>query len=476
MIELTVDKENENVCYNDRYHIYWDKKDLFTYISATTIIGLYEQPFNRDFWLDYKTFQRICNPDKDILYKLRSLMSFDYDILKKEFGFSDNEFKSVRDEIESNWKNTNKESCESGTRIHSRFETKFNEEGYYSLEWYGFNGDFYYKPNLNTFLSNKKLQAIPEMLISMKTKSGVRIAGQIDLAVKNENTITVIDYKGLYINTPIYRKRGDEVGFCLMKNLKVGDLVYDMDMKWTRINAVSSVHINPCYSITFRCGKRRSTLICDHEHKWRVHNGKREKTVEAKELYEMFVSYSKSENKESYGSKAFTVWSRREPNGKYIPMKIISISKTETVPTVCISVESKTHVYLAGYDFVPTHNTNKKLNFESYKNPNGQYAMMKDPLSSYMDCNYSHYKLQVSLYSYMLSRIYTEAIIENPRIFHIAKSMSMINKLSINRHTVDYIKDDVIRMCRDFRDNHQEYEYTKIIKDSNGRYWLPSKR
>ena len=76
----------------------------------------------------------------------------------------------------------------------------------------------------------------------------------------------------------------------------------------------------------------------------------------------------------------------------------------------------------------------------------------------------------------MLSRIYTEAIIENPRIFHIAKSMSMINKLSINRHTVDYVKDDVIRMCRDFRDNHQEYEYTKIIKDSNGQYWLPSKR
>ena len=49
MFGITVDKENDTVIYNDEQHCYLSKKDGSKYISVTTLIRQYEQPYDSDF-------------------------------------------------------------------------------------------------------------------------------------------------------------------------------------------------------------------------------------------------------------------------------------------------------------------------------------------------------------------------------------------------------------------------------------------
>lgn len=55
---MKIDKENDGVAFNDSTHAYWDinnpKKE---YISVTTLIGSYAQPFDSDFGLSIKLWK-----------------------------------------------------------------------------------------------------------------------------------------------------------------------------------------------------------------------------------------------------------------------------------------------------------------------------------------------------------------------------------------------------------------------------------
>jgi hypothetical protein len=85
---------------------------------------------------------------------------------------------------------------------------------------------------------------------------------------------------------------------------------------------------------------------------------------------------------------------------------IKNIEKVSTIPTICISIESDTHVYLAGKTLIPTHNTNKQLDFDSFTNP---YTKKKDNMlyvcSNMANCSFNHYTLQLSLYGWMLEQM-----------------------------------------------------------------------
>ena len=199
--ELTIDKSNGNVCYNDKYHIYWDRKDMFTYISATTLIGLFDS-FDKDFWLGYKSVQSFlpkCNKTERLLKNLRKVRVLDINEVMEAFpgAFTLQEWEAKKKELEAEWKKKADTACEFGTAAHASYENKFNEKGWYSLGWYGQNPDdhFAYIPNYYQFNDKLDRQVIPEMLISIKTDSGVRIAGQVDLCIKNLDYITVMDYK-----------------------------------------------------------------------------------------------------------------------------------------------------------------------------------------------------------------------------------------------------------------------------------------
>ena len=52
---MEIDKQNGKIAFCDSLHKYWDITDESKkYISVTTLIERYGQPFNEAFWSNYK--------------------------------------------------------------------------------------------------------------------------------------------------------------------------------------------------------------------------------------------------------------------------------------------------------------------------------------------------------------------------------------------------------------------------------------
>lgn len=277
-VELTIDKTDGVVCYDDKHHVYWDRKDMFTYISVTTLISMFEN-YDRDFWLGYKALQEILADKpgiKKFLFNLRKLKAIDIDEVLSIYpgSFTAEEFENKKKEYSDKWNESGRKACEFGTKAHARYENRFKEKDWYQLDWLGFKPTewFAYIPGFYQFSEKLDRQVFPEMLISMKTESGVRIAGQVDLCLKNKNIIQIMDYKGLPIDTPILTVDG----WKFLCNLTEEDYVYDKDGNPCKVLHKSSIHTNPCYKITF---DNSEEIICDEDHKWLVFNCNNPKNI-----------------------------------------------------------------------------------------------------------------------------------------------------------------------------------------------------
>lgn len=613
-IILNVDKRNGSICYNDKYHIYWDEKDETTLTSVTTLIGKYEQEFDAEFWLRYKALQAILGEmnipskeSKSLFEKLRMCKIFDEKEILGMYNINSGYFSDKVKEIRNSWKNTNTEACEKGTKKHSLMEHKFGNTGKYSLLKLGITTPVRYEAEVHDFKYVN--HAIPEMLVALKS-GDLRIAGQVDLPVKLDDKIKVFDYKGLPLDTLIPTPDG----FKPMECMQEGDIVFDRYGNKCKVTGVSDIHYNPCYKITLENG---ISFIADKEHRWVLDVYKKYESngntiyyldMSSREFYETkeirglldlgckvsipntghikydvnkpelpismyelgFVSglYNFStgkikagENKDTvieicnsnnikpsdlvkiinssfvmngdecsfsllYGCSLFDrlefmkgvmsscsindgkdtvftfndgsfgigfhyfmcsmrlMYSSMEDNYKklsyntFVLNKIIerkvsvgkvyikSVERCDTVPTKCIEVDSVSHTYLFGKEYLTTHNTNKKLNFESYKDSFGNYQMMKDPLSDVMDCNVSHYQLQLSIYSYIINRIYGLSVMD-PEILYID------NKDKLVRIPLVYDKDHVVALLRHYKANvNPKIEYKKVIKLDFNKYKL----
>ena len=64
---MEIDKRNGNIAFNEAYHRYWNVNDASKkFISVTTLIEKFGQPFDKDFWSSYKALEFL----KMILIKL----------------------------------------------------------------------------------------------------------------------------------------------------------------------------------------------------------------------------------------------------------------------------------------------------------------------------------------------------------------------------------------------------------------------
>lgn len=644
LVELTIDKRNGNVCYNDKYHIYWDAGDLFTYISTTTLISKFEN-FDRDFWLGYKAIQSLIGDSekaKRMLVNVRRLKTIDVKEIMSIFPvFTEEQYRQKVNELSAQWKANADKACEFGTATHASYENMFDGKGWYKLDWYGYasNKHFAYIPGFYSIDDRLDRQVFPEMLISFKSRSGIRIAGQADICIKDCDTIQIQDYKGLPIETPMLTDKG----WSTMGKLKVNDVVYDRNGKKCTILHKSNVHYNPCYKISF---DNKDEIIADKDHKWiiyTVENGENVFTTE--ELYNHINNLGNDKKRFLYIPKIINpkpiegedkilpidsyvlglwlgdgckcggticnpvdgIWNeiknrgykignnlnrnsnrcrthtlyglRRElrllnlinnkhipdiymtssynqrldllrglmdsdgyyhkkrkrfvmnttsewqkenvssllcslgvkptilPYNAYIKQKdgikkifksyaitfncdfnpflvrnqdiesrhtifqeyrtIEKVEPVDIVPTQCIEVDSPDHSYLAGRGLIPTHNTNKAINMESYRNADGSYQMMKYPLDNLMDCNSVHYQLQTSLYTWILLRKYPNLNPKDPVIIHFYDKE---NTKKANKYMFRYIPEAVIMMLRYFRDNI-DYNYQKVIK-KDGKYFI----
>ena len=113
--------------------------------------------------------------------------------------------------------------------------------------------------------------------------------------------------------------------------------------------------------------------------------------------------------------------------------EIVSVEEVETIPTRCIEVDSPTHTFLCGENFLVTHNTNKELTKDFVRNTG---LMMKPPFNNMYDEALSHYYLQFNLYQRMMESIGLKIIAR--RLVHLKRDGTY------EVHSVPKIDDNII--------------------------------
>lgn len=194
---MQVDKQNGNVCFNDETHTYFNANDPNdTYISVTTLIHSFTQPYDKEFWSAYKSLEKLLSKESWAIEKKSLLQTkrFDKSILEV-YDISENDFNKVQQEILDSWDEENRKSCERGTKIHSELENSFyNNPKDISLQKFGIGGKFECKKNYSDL--DLEYGVYPEYLIYRESEDGIlKLAGQVDLIVKSGNEITICDWK-----------------------------------------------------------------------------------------------------------------------------------------------------------------------------------------------------------------------------------------------------------------------------------------
>lgn len=203
---MKIDKQNGNVAFDNESHTYWNLDDNRRYISVTTLIHKYTQEFDKEFWSAYKALEKLLPKESwDIEKKsLLNTKKFHKEILDT-YNISESEFNKAQQDILDAWDEENRKSCERGTKIHEEIEHSFYDNPKdISLQKFGLGGKFECKKDYSEL--DLEYGVYPEYLIYRESDDGIlRIAGQVDLIVKQGNEITIIDHK---TNKKIDQKSG----------------------------------------------------------------------------------------------------------------------------------------------------------------------------------------------------------------------------------------------------------------------------
>ena len=265
MDKSKITKQNGNMAFEEEAHIYYDVTEPEQkFISVTTLIHSFTQPFDKEFWSAYKVLEKLLSKEDWAIEKKSLLNTKKFDkVLLELHNITEDEFNKEQQAILDAWDLENRNSCERGTKIHADLENSFyKKKKNIDLSKYQIGGKFECVKDYNELdLENG---VYPEYLISRVSGDGkLRIAGQIDLLVKRGNKIIIGDWKGLPLDTKIPTLEG----WSTIAELQQGDTIFDKDGNPTKIVHKSEVHHNPCYKITFDNG---DTIVADHEHRWEI--------------------------------------------------------------------------------------------------------------------------------------------------------------------------------------------------------------
>ena len=195
---MKIDKKYGDVCFCESTHTYWNANDDAKYISVTTLIDRYVTPFDKEFWSMYKALEKLLGGDfklekRDLLKNKKITLAFINHIIE-DYDISENEIFKARDIVLEEWKESNKVSFERGTKIHAGLENQYLLKTEHDLKKYGIGGKFTCKPNYDKLDLEKGIY--PEYLIYLDSiNNKLRLAGQIDLLIKDGNDIMIFDYK-----------------------------------------------------------------------------------------------------------------------------------------------------------------------------------------------------------------------------------------------------------------------------------------
>lgn len=193
---MKVDKQHQNICYNDEKHVYWDENDNERFVSVTTLIGKFCQEFNNEFWSGYKALERLLTKEEFAAEKKQLLNTHKINIeyFLDTYDFTKLDFNREQQAILDEWAETNRVSCERGSSIHAELENTYLKHSTCELRKFGIGGKFKCIPNHYELDLEKGVY--PEYLVHRVSEDKkFRLAGQIDLLIKDGNDIYIIDYK-----------------------------------------------------------------------------------------------------------------------------------------------------------------------------------------------------------------------------------------------------------------------------------------
>lgn len=222
MTMIKVDKENANICYNDEIHSYWDKKDKEKYISVTTLIHEFTQPFDEAFFSKYKALERLLDVG---IFKFHKGGLLKTKLIDEKFissiGLNAETFQKMVDTILAEWKETNRVACERGTKLHAQFENSFYDRNFEIIRNLKIDRNYVCEKDKYDFLNVDK-GVFPELMLDYKSEDGViRIAGQSDIVIKDGNDIYVCDFKT--------NKKLDEKSYFNTKTKKSTMMLYPLN-------------------------------------------------------------------------------------------------------------------------------------------------------------------------------------------------------------------------------------------------------
>lgn len=195
---IKIDKENSTAIFNEETHTYYDKNDGKTYISCTTLIHKYCEEFDEVFWASYKALEALL--EESVWLSIKSILLSKKKIpdgMIEKTGLDFNLFEKKKQEILDEYARKRKESTDRGTEIHSRIENEFYNKTNFNFSKYGFEelcGEFVCKKDHYELDLDRGVY--PEYFLSITSDDGLlKVAGMIDLLIKDGNNIWICDHK-----------------------------------------------------------------------------------------------------------------------------------------------------------------------------------------------------------------------------------------------------------------------------------------
>lgn len=174
--------------------------------------------------------------------------------------------------------------------------------------------------------------------------------------------------KALALDTPI----ATPTGWSSIGELKVGDQVFGDDGLPANVVALSEIWENrPCYEVIFSDG---SKIIADENHEWATSTRRQRLTADSNKCEPAYTIRTTREIKDTvlYGVDKQLNHSIESPDVVQLPetfRQVSTVRKTngrryitevnlvESVPVRCIEIDNDSHLFLAGKEMIPTHNS-----------------------------------------------------------------------------------------------------------------------
>jgi replicative DNA helicase len=182
--------------------------------------------------------------------------------------------------------------------------------------------------------------------------------------------------KALALDTPL----PTPAGWTTMGEVRVGDHLISADGKPTRVVAATEVmHGRPCYEVEFSGG---SVIVADENHQWLTWSHlaghfalvppQVVTTGEIRQTLRSEPGLHRSNHAVALTAPAELVGLPRAPVTLQAVMTnprpgqwqyIVAVRPARSRPVRCVQVDSVDHLYLAGRDMIPTHNSTLALDF-----------------------------------------------------------------------------------------------------------------